>query len=87
MPQPENHVMHVWNYVRAGTLALVVLAVAGSSCQENATKARARLADEAIATEICSVWTPITDTTSPQVRGINRARFAFCEGTTMEKAK
>lgn len=77
LPRIKKYAMHGCRYVALG---VAFLAVIGATCQERATEARARLADDRIAAEICSVWTPITDTTSPQVRSINKARYAFCEG-------
>jgi hypothetical protein len=83
--EPKAYELHVGRGIVAGTFAAALMILA--SCQHTATEARARLADEKIANQICEVWTPITDTTSPQVRGINRARYAFCEGATKEKTK
>lgn len=80
--EPQKHGMFVGLGLGAGVVAITLML---SSCQTTATNARARLADEQIANQICEVWTPITDTTSPQVRGINRARYAFCEGAIKEK--
>lgn len=57
----------------------VMILMGATQCEQQAADTRAKLADEEIANMICEVWQPITDTTSPQVKAQNRARYGFCE--------
>ena len=69
-----------------GLMIFVYLMFFLAACTTN-TQAVASRIDVAIAQKVCTVWTPVTDTTSKQVRGNNRAHFAYCNGATMEKTK
>lgn len=70
-----------WTFIPVAALILM----GATQCEQQAADVRAELADEELANMICEVWLPITDTTSPQVKAQNRARYGFCELGAKEK--
>lgn len=76
--QSPHHVLSFGRGIAVGA-ALVIL-TGLTSCAEIAMQERLKLTETQIVARICELYTPITDTTSKQVRAYNRARYVFCEG-------
>lgn len=70
--------MHERRGTVTGVIAAVAMMLIVACTPQQVAETKARIADEAIVAEICDIWTPITDTKSPQVSQHNRARYAFC---------